>query len=1305
MIALLLLLLAGLPAAALDLVAEPAPRPPVIDGRLDDAAWQRSVVFEDFSRPGSDELVPKAVVGRITYDAGHLYVGIVCSEPKPQRLRLRHHTDSPDVWQDDSVELFLRTARPGGSERMTIDQFIVNAAGARLSHRRTAAGNQPIPLDWPAVAVIGDHQWTVEFAIPLRHLDLQQSKAGRLLEVKFGREDYTGADVALSVWPRGAEYAGLDGYGRLYLGEPNLLADVKGDGALSVDLELLPFTPYRLTAQIRAGDGEIQLLADGSERHLPASGAWQAVSLGFATGMDGRVTVIAGGTGGAPGTAVHVRQPRLVQISRISAIGPAIPVAGPEPLVITDVAVADARVVRGFVGTPFDGTTQSLAWDSRPWEYPKAGGGAGVGYAYRGNDGLHVILGDSGGFDAIQIRGGIRATLFTGAVGWQGRAAATPVHFFPGNAAVSRVLFDERIITDQLSFYNVGDGLLADVAILRVGSDTATSGTITEWRAGPRVESPAAIHTRYAPDHRRTHELLPSGKGARISLLAGGAVHLQSPAFRDETPVAAIAVQLTVDVVPASMRLVVQDPADPRLELMSAEVELRSPAAHIVLDVIDQVIEPGRTLLLSIETESAAQLGGPDGGSPMVQLLATDRATAVEQALPYRQFLLKSLFACASEPRPWTQLRRDTDMEQWYASNHWGAQVRQVFDNVEHAWHLDPTNQRTRQYRDWLWRGKRGPVPYEPVAYAAPEAAPEWAVWARTAWLEARAVAGWWLAERLVPTGEFGGLVGDDSDLYQNFVDLPFFETDGVGGQLLDAGARLAELAQLQNLEDGLNSQTMDPLHAYEEGVNQEALMAVWHYGDPVYLERCMAAAAAAEELTTITAPGHRHFRSQQVGGAERNRPDTDTYIDTAGFAHPLLWHPAFEVLWYNGDPHVQQVLRQWGDGWREHMAPGRYATLIDVATERIINTTERPLYGGYGALGSAFAFLAWNTNDLSYLAPFIEGYANGNAATSPNLLLPELLHRHGSEKILGEPAALTPEGIAATLLDGDPAHLVQALKQDVAELQQFPIMYTSAEPFTDRVFLNALSNVAISYTGGFATRNKYNRSHAVSWSGFGTEYAALVLEASASRFRALLYNFATVAVDGHARFWSLDEGQYILSQSADADDDHHVDSGTKRAGNVVISRGRSIAVRLPPQQVTVVELNLLQTHGNTQDRADLALSPLDTEIAAGVVRGVAHNIGRREARAIVVLRDPMNVERGRRDLGLLPAPLDLGPVRVPYQFDDLPDSLAGNLQGWSVTVQADITVREIYAGNNRVSLDDAQRVAARLREVRTGLP
>src|SRR5438094_9758896 len=91
-------------------------------------------------------------------------------------------------------------------------------------------------------------------------------------------------------------------------------------------------------------------------------------------------------------------------------------------------------------------------------------------------------------------------------------------------------------------------------------------------------------------------------------------------------------------------------------------------------------------------------------------------------------------------------------------------------------------------------------------------------------------------------------------------------ERDGVGGQVLDAAARLAELAEKENLELGVNKNSMDPLHAYEEGMNLESELAYWNYGDPIDFERCMIAARSTEPMTIVTSKGHRHFRNNDLG-------------------------------------------------------------------------------------------------------------------------------------------------------------------------------------------------------------------------------------------------------------------------------------------------------------------------------------------------------------------------------------------------------------------------------------------------------
>jgi len=136
-----------------------------------------------------------------------------------------------------------------------------------------------------------------------------------------------------------------------------------------------------------------------------------------------------------------------------------------------------------------------------------------------------------------------------------------------------------------------------------------------------------------------------------------------------------------------------------------------------------------------------------------------------------------------------------------------------------------------------------------------------------------------------VETGEFGGDVGDDTDLYQNFADFPFLEAGGVGGRLRETGIRLAQLADRTTLVDGVNRSTMDPLHAYEKGLNHEALMAAWHYGDPVLLERCMldARSVATEQVRRInTFPLYGGYGGQ---GTDQFSPQQGARI--LRFPHP----------------------------------------------------------------------------------------------------------------------------------------------------------------------------------------------------------------------------------------------------------------------------------------------------------------------------------------------------------------------------------------------------------------------------------
>ncbi len=1094
---------------------------PDIDGTLDDACWQDAAVVKGFTLPLSDEPVAKPIVARACFDDGQLYLGVTCAEPEPGKLQLAQ-VPGGEVWQDDCIEIWLRA----GTNQLNFDQFIVNAKGHQQAVRHRPGGAADDPLEWSAAGEIGTDSWTVEAAIPFAEIGLEAPKPGEMLQLKIGREDYVSGSPALSTWPPKSRYAGAEGFGRLYFETANLLSNPdmaeqqdglpvdwhfgENDAALfsSVDdgghavirfdapgrystgqhnLQLKPNAAYRLSARVK-GEATVYLRSRTAKRAGETTTAYtvnsrpgeeyQDLEVTFPTGETGSALLIIGNTESQGIGEVLIADLRVSEEVAFEADGPAIALASGEITTVKKVPVTDCRALRGFVVAPVDGRLDSYSWNMSPWEYGMGGAGAGVGYHYKDNDGLHVTLADSEGVDAVIIRNGAKVKLYQGADAYDDPGAAPLVHEFKGRAKTSRVVFPERVSGDRFSFFEIEDGLIADVQFLRVssqaGSPSWTFG-LADGAAEPPPDARAQLDRRFGEDDRTVHPMSPAPS---FDAPAKQTVHLMGRPPEDGLALDSVFVSLNLAGAPTScpLTVAVQDPLNPRGELMSADLTIEDPnTVSVVMDFPDQIVGPLDTLWVSLTfgarvTVTEATIG----------LRTTDTEPATAEALAYRKLLMKGIFCELSEARQWGTFKGE-DIKLWAETNDWGRGVVDLAETIAHARALGPDDDTVRCYDEWFWRRVRDLEPFEPTIDDAP-GAPEWAVLARQAWLQVRDVAKWWMDNRLVPTGELGGLVGDDSDWYQNFIDLRFFENDGVAAQLGEANRALAEMAELENLEAGLNRRTMDPLHAYEEGVNQEALMTYWFYGDPVYFERCLLAAKSAPGLTTVTDLGHRHFTNQDCG-AEDLRIDRELGVD--GHAHPLMFHPSFEVAWYNGSPKVVEYLTEWADGWLEHQVPGEYATSVDVAKEEATATSQRALYGGYGGQGSAHRFLYRLTDDLRFIAPYFDFWNRDEDTWPARRFVPELWQSGALDGVAEKDGVLRGNPLTAALALGDRAAIIDALKANIAELQRFGTMYTDADVFTDRVFMSdVMDYVAQVYTGGFATRNKYDHTHAVSWGG-----------------------------------------------------------------------------------------------------------------------------------------------------------------------------------------------------------------------------
>lgn len=145
-----------------------------VDGRLDDAAWEKAEVFPFFNnRDGSPPAAELGTVAKALYDDTYLYFAFESADPNTWSTRAER---DEHLWEEEVVEVFLQ-ADPGHPSYIELE---VNPLGAMIDIFLIDV-RKPIPyttwnsagLKW-AVHVDGtvdgepgDRGWTCEMALPL----------------------------------------------------------------------------------------------------------------------------------------------------------------------------------------------------------------------------------------------------------------------------------------------------------------------------------------------------------------------------------------------------------------------------------------------------------------------------------------------------------------------------------------------------------------------------------------------------------------------------------------------------------------------------------------------------------------------------------------------------------------------------------------------------------------------------------------------------------------------------------------------------------------------------------------------------------------------------------------------------------------------------------------------------------------------------------------------------------------------------------------------------------------------------------
>lgn len=181
-------------------VAAPSVKPPpVIDGILNDACWQKAAKIDFVGQQG--EKADYGTDGWMAWDENNLYLAFANEEPNPAGMRrlatARDGITKPCIWDDDSMEIFINTHPVQDKEYY---QFIINATGTLWDGKQ---GSKEFGMDgykWnshcEAKAKVSEKQWVVEMKIPFQDLAIT-NPSGKTFSVNFYRNRFAGTEDAM----------------------------------------------------------------------------------------------------------------------------------------------------------------------------------------------------------------------------------------------------------------------------------------------------------------------------------------------------------------------------------------------------------------------------------------------------------------------------------------------------------------------------------------------------------------------------------------------------------------------------------------------------------------------------------------------------------------------------------------------------------------------------------------------------------------------------------------------------------------------------------------------------------------------------------------------------------------------------------------------------------------------------------------------------------------------------------------------------------------------------------------------------
>ena len=165
----------------------------ILDGRLDEAAWQDVPAITRLCLNKRGDLAREETIVKVLYDAENIHIGIKGEEPNPAGLKADAHGALPLVFADDDFEIYLDTKR----DLKNFYRLMVNPKGTVFSSGPKGLFTYTFDIE----TFIGENYWSAGCRVPYAQIDAQPPKPGTQWGMNIRRARMQ-TDPAVSEWSR-----------------------------------------------------------------------------------------------------------------------------------------------------------------------------------------------------------------------------------------------------------------------------------------------------------------------------------------------------------------------------------------------------------------------------------------------------------------------------------------------------------------------------------------------------------------------------------------------------------------------------------------------------------------------------------------------------------------------------------------------------------------------------------------------------------------------------------------------------------------------------------------------------------------------------------------------------------------------------------------------------------------------------------------------------------------------------------------------------------------------------------------------